>query len=85
MHEMLEEMPDDIEKALKIKQKIRIKPVENIFVWGMGGSGISADILHDYLKLESKISIIVDKSYNLPAFVNKKTLVFILTYSGTTA
>ncbi|HLC77441.1 MAG TPA: bifunctional phosphoglucose/phosphomannose isomerase [archaeon] len=85
MHEMLEEMPDDIEKALKIKQKIRIKPVENILVCGMGGSGISADILHDYLKLESKISIIVDKSYNLPAFVNKKTLVFILTYSGTTA
>ncbi|MHA1268751.1 MAG: bifunctional phosphoglucose/phosphomannose isomerase [Candidatus Helarchaeota archaeon] len=53
-------------------------------VCGMGGSAISGDILHDYLEMRVKFPIITIRNYNLPSYVNKDSLVFIISYSGNT-
>jgi glucose/mannose-6-phosphate isomerase len=86
MLKTLRKIPSDIEAAARINPRISVKGrIDSIVVCGMGGSGISGDIVRDYLKYESKIPVIVNKSYRLPSFVNKNTLVFVITYSGRTA
>lgn len=51
---------------------------------GLGGSAIGADLVRSYLYFESKIPICVCREYELPAYVDNSTLVFILSYSGNT-
>ncbi len=51
---------------------------------GMGGSAISGDILKVLVEKSSKIPFIVHRDYNLPSFVDDKTIVFIASYSGNT-
>lgn len=51
---------------------------------GLGGSAIGADLVRSYLYSESKIPILVFREYELPAHVDRRTLVFISSYSGNT-
>ena len=51
---------------------------------GLGGSSISGDLLVDYLSGELSIPFIVVRGYDLPAGVNKDTLIIISSYSGNT-
>ncbi|HSD62236.1 MAG TPA: bifunctional phosphoglucose/phosphomannose isomerase [Ignavibacteriaceae bacterium] len=62
----------------------KTKKFRNIIVCGLGGSAISADILHNFLKDELKIPLFVNRNYNLPAFADKNTLLIISSYSGNT-
>ncbi len=59
-----------------------LSKISNIIVCGMGGSGIPGDILSSYVNLD--IPIVTVKNYRLPGFVNNKSLVFIISYSGNT-
>lgn len=61
-----------------------VKKISNIVICGMGGSAISGDLLSLYLYDEIKIPIFVNRRYDLPNFVNSKSLIFISTYSGNT-
>ncbi|MEM4598572.1 MAG: bifunctional phosphoglucose/phosphomannose isomerase [Candidatus Diapherotrites archaeon] len=56
----------------------------NIFIQGMGGSGISGAIARDLLRGVCKLPVYVSNSYELPEFVNDKTLAFFVSYSGNT-
>ena len=69
------ELPKDIDPG---KQDL-----DKIVVCGMGGSGIPGDILKVYMR-DKKIPVFPSKSYTLPAFVDKKTLVICISYSGNT-
>ncbi len=51
---------------------------------GLGGSAIGADLVRSYLYFESKLPIQVVREYDLPAYVDSSTLVFIVSYSGNT-
>jgi len=51
---------------------------------GLGGSAIGADLVRSYLYFESKLPIQVVREYDLPAYVESSTLVFISSYSGNT-
>lgn len=51
---------------------------------GLGGSAIGADLVRSYLYFESRIPISVCREYELPAYVDSSTLVFISSYSGNT-
>ena len=55
----------------------------NVLITGMGGSGIGGTIITE-LASETEIPIFVNKSYDLPSWVNEKTLVIGSTYSGNT-
>ena len=57
---------------------------EAIVICGMGGSAISGDYLYYLLKGNLTVPIIVNRDYNLPFFVTKKSLVICVSYSGNT-
>jgi len=57
--------------------------IENVVICGMGGSGFTGDLLKVYLQ-ELPIQIHVIKDYDLPHFVQRKSLVFAVSYSGNT-
>ena len=60
------------------------KKINKILFAGLGGSAIGADLIRSYLYSESKLPIIVFREYELPAILDRETLVFILSYSGNT-
>jgi glucose/mannose-6-phosphate isomerase len=72
----------DLAKASKISFE-RIDFSKVVFS-GVGGSAIGADLVRSYLYFESKIPISVLREYELPAYVDSSTLVFISSYSGNT-
>ena len=60
------------------------RKIEKIVACGMGGSGVGAGILKDLLKGELKVPFDVFNSYHLPAYVDGKTLVLCVSFSGET-
>ncbi len=74
---------DAIKRAKQVSVPEGVNP-KNIVVAGMGGSAISGEILHDWLRDTLPIPIEICRDYTLPAYVNKDTLVFVNSYSGNT-
>ena len=58
--------------------------IHNIVVMGMGGSGISGDVLAAVSNATLPIPVTVLKQYRTPAFVGPHTLAFAVSYSGGT-
>jgi len=56
----------------------------NIVVSGLGGSAIGGDILRSYALGRCAVPVIVNRDYVLPSFVNNRTLVMAVSYSGNT-
>lgn len=57
---------------------------KTIIVAGMGGSAIGGELLKDWARDEIDVPIEVCREYSLPAYVNEKTLAFVISYSGET-
>lgn len=55
-----------------------------IIVAGMGGSAIGGELLKDWARDKTMVSIEVNREYSLPAYANKNTLIFVVSYSGET-
>ncbi len=60
------------------------KGLQKIVIAGMGGSAIGGDILRSYLGNRIDLPIYVNRDYTLPGFVDKYTLLFVVSYSGNT-
>src|ERR1019366_8060528 len=60
------------------------RAVEQVGVFGMGGSGIAGDILVAAAGPLLALPLIVVKSYECPAFVSDASLVFAISFSGDT-
>ena len=58
--------------------------ISNVLVLGMGGSGISGDVLSAVAGPVCSVPILVSKEYELPGFVDSGTLVFAVSFSGNT-
>jgi len=78
--------PKHYEKALQITRMIstNYQRPRAIIVAGMGGSAIGGELLKDWARNEIIVPIEVNRKYSLPSYVNEKTLVFIVSYSGET-
>lgn len=78
--------PKHCEKAAEMAENIVIEysRPKTIIVSGMGGSAIGGELLKDWAWSKLAVPIEVCRSYNLPAYVKKSTLVFIISYSGET-
>jgi glucose/mannose-6-phosphate isomerase len=63
---------------------VKKKGINSVVITGMGGSAISADLFINFFKDELKIPFIVNRSYTLPDFADKNTLLIISSYSGNT-
>ncbi len=57
---------------------------KRLVICGMGGSGISGDILADYSFELSEVPIIVVRGVQMPTWASEETLVVITSYSGNT-
>lgn len=72
-------------EKVKVGQRIiRYKDVENVVLVGMGGSAITGDILKDWIGNEITVPMEIVRGYHLPAYLNEKSLVFFISYSGNT-
>jgi len=80
------EAPKHYEDAAKIAKPVNVsypKP-QTIIVCGMGGSAIGGELLKDWARDRIAVPIEVCREYSLPAYANKDTLVFVVSYSGET-
>lgn len=57
---------------------------QNVMVTGLGGSAIGGDILRSYALSRARIPVIVNRDYDIPAFINDSSLVLATSYSGNT-
>jgi glucose/mannose-6-phosphate isomerase len=78
------DFPIQCEKALHLADNIQItQKVNKIAVLGMGGSALPGEILSNYFS-QYPFEVIISKEYDVPARVDKQTLIFIISYSGNT-
>ena len=80
--------PDNIIEAMKIGSSIVLQnnfsKVEKVIVAGMGGSAIGGDVTGALIENELDIPFIVIRGYQLPNWVDDRTLVICSSYSGYT-
>src|SRR3989344_5840205 len=80
MRELVENFPEMCKQALRLTvPKKNLKGVKSILVIGMGGSGITGDIIRDCCELR----VDVCRDYKLPK-CDPETLVIAISYSGNT-
>jgi glucose/mannose-6-phosphate isomerase len=84
------QLPDEIEQAYAAVAKVNVSQltdmahVQNVLVVGMGGGGIGADMIANYVQPKLNIPIQVVHHYSLPRFANAHSLVIACSYSGNT-
>ncbi len=88
MHELVERFPASLVEALEIGSKAVInKPkgtIRNVYISGLGGSGIGGNYVQEFIRDEIKIPYVVGKGYDIPNWVGKNTLAIASSYSGNT-
>jgi len=87
MIDTITQFPDQIQETINFMKEIDIgitQEINNIVFCGMGGSAISGDILQKLFRDKLEIPIFVNRGYNLPKWVNEKSLVIAQSYSGNT-
>lgn len=88
MKELIANFTQQLEEAFNIAEKQQFKqpdrPIMNVVICGLGGSGIGAKIISNWLQEELKVPLTVINEYTLPAFVGPNSLVIGSSYSGNT-
>lgn len=84
----VEELSKQCEHAWEEAKKIQVpdsyRDIDNVVMCGMGGSGLGARVIESVYGKELKVPLVRVNTYDLPGFVNEKTLVICSSYSGTT-
>lgn len=84
VEELYKQCPHAWEDANKIDVPDEYKNIDKILMTGMGGSGLGARIIESVYGPTLKYPLIRLNDYNLPDWVNEKTLVICSSFSGTT-
>ena len=88
MDQLIQRFPEQLNEALEIggnaKINIHAHPLHKVYVAGLGGSGIGANFVAEFIKDECPIPYTVGKGYFIPKYVDKNTLAIISSYSGNT-
>lgn len=88
MDQLVARFTEQLKEALEIGRAANITkpetPFKNVFVSGLGGSGIGGNFAYEFVRDELKIPFVVSKSYDIPAFVGPGTLAIASSYSGNT-
>lgn len=88
MKKLIEAFPENILQALEIAKSTAFTTnkaaFQNIVICGMGGSGIGGKIVAQWVADECPLPIVTINDYDVPAFVNERTLVIGSSYSGNT-
>jgi glucose/mannose-6-phosphate isomerase len=82
MISVLEDFPKQLKVAVELADKRKAEgKFSNVVVCGMGGSGIGGELVKPFVH---SIPVFSHHDYGLPSFVNRNSLVFIVSYSGNT-
>lgn len=86
MKDIIYSLPDQILESIELAKDLRPKKrkFNRVIVCGMGGSGISGEIL---AALYPDLEIIVNKDYEIPQYIKKRkkeSLAILISYSGNT-
>ena len=88
MFEAAAAVPEQIETAIATAHAAEGLPdgaqIDNVLVLGMGGSGVSGDLLAHIAGPFMPVPVVVVKGYEPPSYVNERTLVFAMSFSGNT-
>ncbi|MDC1063213.1 bifunctional phosphoglucose/phosphomannose isomerase [Flavobacteriales bacterium] len=88
MNDYINDFTNHLTDALLIGNSSNLKKTSksflNILICGLGGSGIGGTIVKDLISKDISIPIETSKGYDIPGFVNEKTLVVACSYSGNT-
>jgi len=86
MLRVLGSFPDQLKHATALAQAVPLPPANplNVVVCGMGGSGISGELLRDWARDRMDVPVDVVNDYHLPAYCGNRTLVIVESYSGNT-
>ncbi len=88
MGKRIRQLPEVILDAWQAAGKFELpeslREIDKVLILGMGGSAIGGDLVRRLLLGESKAPITVLREYDLPAWVDGKTLVVASSYSGNT-
>lgn len=84
VEELSKQVSDAYNQTLKISIPDEYSDVDNIVMCGMGGSGLGARVIESLYVRNIKVPLVRVNDYNLPGFVNERSLVFCSSYSGET-
>lgn len=89
MEKLIAQFPKHISDALEIARdtvfnKIVPGKYTNVVICGMGGSGIGGKMISQWFSQQALVPITIVQSYEVPGFVNDKTLIIGSSYSGNT-
>lgn len=88
MEMYISNFPTNLREAIEIGKavaaKLSVKPIQNVVMAGLGGSGIGAKFVSDLAWETAKIPIILVNDYRIPKWVDKETLFVATSYSGNT-
>ncbi|MCS6829163.1 MAG: bifunctional phosphoglucose/phosphomannose isomerase [bacterium] len=82
------EFPEQCRRALDIARQFNPPsprfPIQNVVVTGLGGSAVGGDLLRVLVEDNGEVPLVVNRDYQMPAFVNDRTFVIAASYSGNT-
>jgi glucose/mannose-6-phosphate isomerase len=89
VNKLIKTFPQQLQEALNLAHQIEIasfskESIQHIAVSGMGGSGIGVHIVKSIIEDSSEIPVTLIQGYNLPKWINEKTLFVACSYSGNT-
>ena len=88
MKDLISNFADHISDAINNIEGAKLKgaerPIHNVLITGLGGSGIGGTIVAELASPICSVPISVNKNYSIPAFVGENTLVIACSYSGNT-
>ena len=88
MNDLIEQFPEQILEAIEIGEKAVINAHNNdinkVYVAGLGGSGIGANYVAEFIREECKLPYCVGKGYTVPKYIDENTLAICSSYSGNT-
>ena len=79
-----EQCLDAWKRGLRWRVPASLSHVKHVLILGMGGSAIGGDLLQGMVGDKIRIPITVNRTYAIPAWVNRNTLVLVCSYSGNT-
>ena len=91
MNELISSFPKQLEDAYSDFQKLSLsdfekkdREIHNIVVVGLGGSGIGGNLIQTLTRSLLKVPYQVCKTYNLPNYIGRNTLLIASSFSGNT-
>jgi glucose/mannose-6-phosphate isomerase len=84
IEELSKQVSDAYNESNKVIVPGRYRDINNIVMCGMGGSGLGARVIESIYGNEMRYPLVRVNDYNLPGFVNKRSLVICSSYSGET-